>query len=219
MIKGDNIRQIREEKGMSQAALARACGISNDYMHKIESGKATNIGSDVLAALVKALDTTLDKFSDFESILSHPDSFTESKHKDNFFTLDKFAIIPLLSGTVYASEFRHSFNDWEGERVSVPIKDGKNKVAWRVQGRSMEPEFNDGDIVVIDNAVTFLDGDIVVAENDSGVTIKKLKLHQDGSAELRPLNADFKTIHIDSSDKLQILGVVVYTIKKVKRRK
>ena len=97
--------------------------------------------------------------------------------------------------------------------IYIPEKNIKNKVAWRIQGHSMEgPDgsgYRHGDVVIIDNSVQFSDGSKVVAENDYGVTIKVLKILKDGSIELRPLNPSYPTIHVKKSERLEILGVVV----------
>lgn len=53
---GDRIRQARQRKVLTQSALAEAAGISLDYMNRIELGKATNLGLNVLFALGRALD-------------------------------------------------------------------------------------------------------------------------------------------------------------------
>ena len=53
---GERIREIRTAKGLSQAALARSAAISNDYMFKIEAGKVTNIGLEVISAIADALE-------------------------------------------------------------------------------------------------------------------------------------------------------------------
>lgn len=52
---GERIKIIRENTGMSQAALAREAAISNDYMNKIEKGRVTNVGIEVLLSIVRVL--------------------------------------------------------------------------------------------------------------------------------------------------------------------
>lgn len=60
MTRGDRIAQIRESKeNLSQSGLARLAGISNDYMHKIESGKAKNVGIEVFERIAAALGVSL----------------------------------------------------------------------------------------------------------------------------------------------------------------
>ena len=53
---GERIREIRISKGLSQAALARRASISNDYMFRIEAGKVTNIGTEVIDSIAQVLE-------------------------------------------------------------------------------------------------------------------------------------------------------------------
>ncbi|MDE5786056.1 MAG: translesion error-prone DNA polymerase V autoproteolytic subunit [Duncaniella sp.] len=90
----------------------------------------------------------------------------------------------------------------------------------RVYGDSMiDAGISDGDIAVIDRLEEPRNGDIVVAYINNEFTIKYLDLtHRDeGYIELRPANAAFKPIRIDSSDDFQVWGVVVWTIRNWKR--
>lgn len=205
---GERLKRERHEKGWSQSELARRSQLSNEYISKIELGKVENVGIQTLKGIADALGVPLYRLQDFgEDLVDELTRGPEIKE------------IPLLSGTVSASTFILSFNDWEGETIGVPLKNIQNKVAWRVSGRSMEPVIGDGDIVIIDNSVQFSDGDYVIAENDNGVTVKKLKLLKDGHIELRPLNPDFPTIVLKSDKQLEILGVVIQLVKNMRRKK
>ena len=58
---GFKIRDKRKARGMSQATLAAALGISASYLNLIESNKR-NIGGRLLKQIADTLDTTLDEF-------------------------------------------------------------------------------------------------------------------------------------------------------------
>ena len=92
----------------------------------------------------------------------------------------------------------------------------------RVDGDSMiEAGICDGDIAVIDRSVEAQDGDVVVAFVNNEFTIKYLDLShkEEGYIELRPANRDFQPIRIDDSDRLEVWGVVVWTIKNWKHKR
>ena len=57
---GDRIRQRREEKEQSLAALARQSVVSRNYLFKLERGLATNPSAPILQRLADALGTTVD---------------------------------------------------------------------------------------------------------------------------------------------------------------
>lgn len=60
ILDGENpIKVWREYRGLSQQQLASATGISTSYLSQIEAGKRSG-STEVLAAIAKALDVTLD---------------------------------------------------------------------------------------------------------------------------------------------------------------
>ena len=92
----------------------------------------------------------------------------------------------------------------------------------RVDGDSMiDAGICDGDIAVIDRSVEAQDGDVVVAFVNNEFTIKYLDLShkEEGYIELRPANRDFQPIRIDDSDRFEVWGVVVWTIKNWKHKR
>ena len=64
---GQHIRQLREARGMSQAALARAIGVPNTTVNRIESGFIESPSRDKLARLAEALEVDLE-----ELMVHHP---------------------------------------------------------------------------------------------------------------------------------------------------
>ena len=92
----------------------------------------------------------------------------------------------------------------------------------RVDGDSMiDAGICDGDIAVIDRSVEAQDGDVVVAFVNNEFTIKYLDLShkEEGYIELSPANRDFQPIRIDDSDRFEVWGVVVWTIKNWKHKR
>lgn len=58
---GERIRRRRKELGLTAKALARAAGLSASYLSQLEHGKHAQPSLDVLGALARALETTLDE--------------------------------------------------------------------------------------------------------------------------------------------------------------
>jgi len=87
----------------------------------------------------------------------------------------------------------------------------------RVEGDSMTGlGIDDGDIAVIDRSIDASHGDVVVAFINNEFNIKLLDLthRQDGYIELKSANPKYPTFRIDETDKFEVWGVVVWTIKK-----
>ena len=59
---GEKIKSLREALNMTQEELSEKSGISRQTISSIETGKYTNVLVGTLAAIAKALDTTVDVF-------------------------------------------------------------------------------------------------------------------------------------------------------------
>lgn len=53
------LREIREKAGLSLDKLANLSGISRDYIWRIETGRARNVGLDKLKLLAQALNISV----------------------------------------------------------------------------------------------------------------------------------------------------------------
>ncbi len=64
---GQRIRELREQRSLSQAALGRAIGVPNTTIIRIESGSIESPSPDKLARLAEALEVDLE-----ELMVHHP---------------------------------------------------------------------------------------------------------------------------------------------------
>ena len=86
----------------------------------------------------------------------------------------------------------------------------------RVRGESMrDAGILDGDLVVVEHDSPASAGDIVVACIDDGLTVKTLAADEQGKYFLKPANPAFQPIH--PSHSLEILGVVVSVVRRIRR--
>jgi DNA polymerase V len=90
----------------------------------------------------------------------------------------------------------------------------------RAVGDSMKGcGIDDGDLLVIDKAISPQDGDIVVAYIDGEFTLKKVRLEPDGSCLwLIPANDEYPPIKVTEENDFIIWGVLTYNIKRQLRR-
>lgn len=80
-----------------------------------------------------------------------------------------------------------------------------------VNGDSMEPMFQDGQIIFVDKLdgdTSFLDGQIVIAELNGCAYIKKLRLYSD-HAQLISMNNRYDPIEVSVDDEFMIVGKVI----------
>jgi DNA polymerase V len=83
---------------------------------------------------------------------------------------------------------------------------------WRVDGSSMrDAGIYDGDLLVVDRALTPRDGDVVVATVDGERTLKRLSL-RDGKPQLSLENSDMPDYELSEVAEVEVWGVVVCNI-------
>lgn len=89
---------------------------------------------------------------------------------------------------------------------------GKNLVALKIKGRSLEPIYREGDYFIVNKNLHCVDGvDVAVQKDGDEITIKKLKILKDGTIELRSPSTDCSSFQEKDSNK--IIGVVVGIFK------
>jgi DNA polymerase V len=85
---------------------------------------------------------------------------------------------------------------------------------WRVSGKSMvEAGIDDGDLLVVNRALTPEHRSIVVAQVDNDFTVKYLH-KRNGRVKLTAANPTFPDITFKDGQQLTICGVVTCTIKR-----
>ena len=130
--------------------------------------------------------------------------------------------VPLIS-CVAAGQLTEITNPYTLEACEdeVPVYGdvSDNAFALRVKGDSMEPEYTEGDIVIIDPAIHPQPGDFVVAANhEQEATFKKYRPRGRNDQgveyfELLPINENYAPLRSDL-ERLRIIGTMVMSIKK-----
>lgn len=77
--------------------------------------------------------------------------------------------------------------------------------ALRVLGDSMQPEFKDGVVIVIDPGGTIRDGSYVIAKHNDELIFRQFRIHED-KYFLQPLNDLYDTIEVEGPS--VVTGVV-----------
>lgn len=196
---GKRIKHMREKLKLSQADLAGKCGW--EYQSRVgnyETG-ARKVSVEDAVVLASALGV-----SPGELLFGTPDNAEFISAGQRW--------VPVVS-YVQAGMFTEPDHCLTPEGIEETISfDGPASTlifALRIKGDSMEPEFKEGDTVIIDPAVAPHPGEFVVAKNDEyEATFKKYRTKADGGFELVPLNPDYPTL--DSSvNKVTLVGTMV----------
>lgn len=89
----------------------------------------------------------------------------------------------------------------------------------RVSGPSMEgARIFDGDIMAVDRSLEPVPGDVVVAVCNGEMTIKRLRKLQDGRMVLAAEHPDYPPLIICEENPAEIWGVVLGSVRKLRRR-
>ncbi|MDK4680156.1 XRE family transcriptional regulator [Kingella negevensis] len=202
----ERVKNRRLELGLSQAALGKLAGVPQSTIGQIENGR--NKSSTKILELAHALQTTVEYLVDgVEPAQKQPSLPNVSEMP----TPTPLYSVPIISW-VQAGSWQpvELFDDDDLEYIVCRTKLGKDGYALRVRGDSMQPEFTEGDIIVIDPHGEPRAGSFVIALHDNETTFKQLVF--DGSRPmLRPLNSNYPYLQIKENDR--ILGVVKEKVK------
>lgn len=116
-----------------------------------------------------------------------------------------------IIGTVSAGTGEYMYGDEvEGEDVTYNGPIPPHDYALRVDGDSMEPMFEDGQIIFVDKCddCDVHSGQIVIADLNGDAFVKKIDIEHD-SVRLVSLNPKYNPITVDSFDEFRIMGIVV----------
>ena len=203
----ERIRSLRKERGMSLEVLAEAVGVSRQTIFRYETGAITNIPSEKVEAMAKALGTTPARlmgwedesdFSTFNSIKAEPFSAVATKS------------LPVLGNVacgepIFASEERKHF-----VRGSASI--GAD-FCLTAKGDSMiNARIFDGDLLFVRKQESVDDGEIAVVLIDDEATVKRVYYNREDSIlTLMPENPIYKPMRFSGREleRIRILGKVV----------
>lgn len=210
MTLGERITDLRKKQGLKGVELATRAGLNQSYLSKLERGKA-GWSSEGLEAIACALGTT-------------PGALLgDGNIEPTFIGGHRVPIIDYIPAGLpagVAPSFRNE--DVDGWEV-VNMRDPDELFGMRIKGRSMEPEFREGDTIIIRHGLMPHPGDYVVATDTDlrESTFKKYKeLRTDETGRtvfaLVPLNDDFPILRSDERP-LQIVGTMVRHLRDYRR--
>jgi len=205
----ETIKSIMIERNMTQATLAKMAGTSTATVSRILTGKQTNNTQETVNKIVKALNIDMSEINRKKSL----DSFLGNNVIKPF----DFKIVKIL-GSVRAGVPMLVTENYEGE-IAISrehLSPDKIHYALKVNGDSMDKEFAEGTVVVVEKTEVVESGDIaVVGINGNEATVKKVQFHEE-SIVLIPLSNNPKHIPIIKhfkKDDIHIFGKVVQAIK------
>ncbi len=177
------IDRLASRAGLSASGLARRAGLDPTTFNKSKrvtaEGRARWPSTESIAKALAATGTPLDVFVELVNVQTSPAT----------------RAVPLL-GFAEAGSGGYfddgGFPVGEGwDKIAFPTVSDQHAFALEVSGRSMEPAYRDGDVILISPAAPIRRGDrVVVRTRDGEVMAKELKRQTEQSIELRSLNTE-----------------------------
>lgn len=207
----DRLKEAMEDEKVSRQQLANALGISYQAVRKVLLGESAGFDLENHNAACAFLAVNSDW------LLSGRGPKSLAAHRSNVQPADPGVFrVPLLDyvqAGLMTEAAGTGLADDATECLLTAVEVSSSAFALRIKGNSMEPEFREGDVVIIDPREAPLPGDFVVAKNgDHEATFKKYRPRglRDGKEvfELVPLNADYGTMRSDQQH-IEIIGTMV----------
>ena len=206
----NRLKELRKKLGLSQQELADALSVHQTLISQIERGAVVPSGS-LMVELADYFGVSVDYMLGREEADLVPPM------------MDRAVVDINVYGRIPAGvpvEAIEEIIDTE-QIPAAMLAGGHEYFALSVRGDSMYPVYLDGDIVIVRKQETCETGDdCVVYINGYDATLKRVKLHEDGSVELCPLNTNYAPRRFSAEEAaalpVQIGGVVVELRRKIK---
>jgi len=192
---GEFIKKKRQEKNLSLRELAKKANLSHTYIARLEQNKLRPT-FEKLQIILEALNVSIKEFFGI----------------DRSMPLKKERLIPIISWVQAGSwhEVCDVFPPGQADEWILTDLIGENMFALIVKGDSMEPEFVEGDIIIVNPHIEPKPGNYVIVKNEdnSEATFKQLDKYGD-ILILHPLNPKYPDIELTPRHKVRIIGKLV----------
>ena len=213
---GERIKLSRSRLKMTQQQLGDKIGANKASISQWENGVYTPDAKN-LSELAKALSVSVFWLMDGKGEPSGQNMEIASPDTH------RIPVISYVQAEVWTAPNEIRECDGNMAYITTDLELGDRAFAIVIRGNSMEPEFTEGDLVLIDPDEPLHPGDFVVAKNgEEEATFKKYRPRgygEDGQEifELAPLNDDYPTMRSDRQH-IQIIGTMVEHRRRRKRR-
>jgi len=230
--KADRILKLLLARGVPhrkmRPRLRDACGVSYEAARQWLLGNTNDISTDHLESIARTWNASLEWLISGRGQMDDTEGMNFNNAREIAHEVRR---IPVLN-YIQAGNPKEAIDDYvAGDGMDEITVDADlaqeismTAFALVVQGNSMEPEFKEGDVVIIDPNVKPLPGDYVVAKlGASGeATFKKYRSRGVDTAghdmfELVPLNEDYHIITVSSENPGHIVGTMMEHRRKRRR--
>jgi len=217
------LTQYRERAGLTKTELAKKIGVTVSYIIDLEAGRKKPPTIERIEQIINIF--SLSKKEAMELLNSAAEERILKKDI-RFFQIGRLKPglpsdiqkIPVISW-VYANRFadvEDPFPPGIADQYVYTTTRGKHIFGLRVIDDCMEPEFREGDIIIVKPYVDVVSNNYVIVrdEKSNQATFKQYKKYG-RKIILHPLNPKYNDIELDTdSERYSIVGKVIEKIKK-----
>ena len=212
-----NLRKIREEKGVSQAAVAKELGISRQAYNNYELGKR-EADYETLLKLAEYFETTVEALIADVNVKKIPAAAKcHSVEPNPNLTLETPYHIPIFN-SVSAGFGAYASSDIVGYMPMVIANphDFKDTICIKVKGDSMYPKIEDGDVITVRKQASVDNGQIAVVRIGDECVVKKVELGKN-FLKMVSINPEYKDRILTGPELegVEIVGLVQQVTKKL----
>lgn len=196
------LKELRENKGLSQAAFAAEIGVGQSTVGSWENG-ARKPTTDTLKKIAKYFNVPISDFLDEEI---HKKITTPSRRPGVRIPVygEVAAGVPILAIENFDSE---NPDDWE--EITEDMARGGDYFALRIHGDSMEPKISNGDIVIVRLQPDVENGETAIVKvNGDSATCKKIKKTPQGLM-LISTNPDYEPMFYSAQEVNELPVVII----------
>lgn len=200
-----NIKQLREEKGMSQDNLAKLTGYTDrSSIAKIEKG-LIDLQQSKIELFAKALGISSRDLVGWDNNIAPIIGETKQKKKG--------VTINVLGRVAAGTPIEAIENIIDTEEITEEMASTGEFFGLQIDGDSMEPKMSKGDVVIVRQQDYAESGDtVIVTVNGTDATCKRLRKYRDG-IELISTNPSYEPIFFSNEDivnkPVRVIGKVV----------
>lgn len=219
------LKKIRTERNLTLRELSKLTGLSHSYLHHIETGMDPRNGKPVsptlptLIKLANGLDVPIEQviYIASENITTYQRRLlkTLNLHSESDIKMKNLPVVPVLTKIVAGDSdyLQHNIESWMAINKSTANTYELSKYYYlRVHGDSMEPLFNDQDLVLVKQGPVD-DGQIAVVLCDGeNACVKRVQyLKENQLIMLVSRNPAYPPV-MKSIDECKVLGKVILRI-------
>ena len=202
----DRLTLAMEKSGLSQAELARACGVKPPSVSGWLSGKSKFLRGENLLKAAAALRVSQSWLATGEGSMEPGSGVLDlmTSEVGDAVPIKRFRKIPVVGevkggddGFLEETQYPVGFGDGY---VEYPTTD-PNAYAVRVRGDSMHPRYRAGEFVVVEPNIEAQEGDDVVVICANGrKMLKQLNWRRDGEVQLLSVNNGYAPVTLQCSE-------------------